>query len=201
MKSGIIITAVLIGSVFVALVGIAAAANIPGDDASFSSVQDHSTYAEEGPSQRESVMEARAECSLSETYPPAIRQWCPLIEQSAWETGLPATLIAAVIFQESSGDSLAYSSSGAVGLMQVMPRDGLAEKFVCINGPCFSDRPTINALQDPTFNITYGSQMLADLYQRHGTYREALYRYGPINMGYDYADLVLSIWTNHTEKE
>lgn len=136
-------------------------------------------------------------CSLPSDFPSSILRWCPLIESAADETGLPAGLIAAVILQESSGDPLAYSSSGAVGLMQVMPRDGLASAFMCINGPCFATRPTINDLQDPLFNISYGSQMLAALYARHGSYRDALFHYGPMDRGYGYADRVLSLWEIH----
>jgi hypothetical protein len=52
-------------------------------------------------------------------------------------------------------------------------------------------------LQDPEFNIAYGSQMLADLSAKHGSYREALYKYGPIDMGYRYADIVLNIWSSY----
>ena len=138
-----------------------------------------------------------ADCSIPDSYSENIRHWCHLIEQAADETNLPASLIAAVILQESSGDHLAYSSSGAVGLMQVMPRDGKSASFVCINGPCFSSRPTIQELQDPAFNVAYGTNMLADLYNRHGSYREALFRYGPKDMGYVYADIVLSHWEKH----
>lgn len=136
-------------------------------------------------------------CSLPPSYPPAIQQWCRSIEANAQATGLPATLIAAVVLQESGGDPLAYSSSGAVGLMQVMPRDGLAADFLCVNGPCFAARPTIAELEDPEFNLAYGSRMLADLAIKHGSYREALFRYGPTGMGYLYADLVMSIWKNN----
>ena len=136
-------------------------------------------------------------CSLPSSYPPAIQQWCQAIELSAQEAGLPANLIAAVVLQESGGDPLAYSHSGAVGLMQVMPRDGLAADFMCINGPCFASRPTISELQDPDFNLAYGSRMLANLYAKHGTYREALFRYGPMDMGYRYADMVIKIWENY----
>lgn len=138
-----------------------------------------------------------ADCSIPASYPGNIRYWCPLIDQAADMTALPASLIAAVILQESSGDPLAYSSSGAVGLMQVMPRDGKAASFVCINGPCFSSRPTIQELQDPAFNVAYGSKLLADFYNRYGSYREALFRYGPKDMGYVYADIVLSHWQKH----
>jgi soluble lytic murein transglycosylase-like protein len=136
-------------------------------------------------------------CSLSGKFPDDILQWCTLIENSAAETGVPASLIASVMLQESGGDPHSYSSSGAVGLMQVMPRDGIASEFMCVNGPCFASRPTIKELEDPGFNIAYGSQMLADLYTKLGDYREVLFRYGPMDMGYHYADLVLSIWDNY----
>jgi soluble lytic murein transglycosylase-like protein len=68
---------------------------------------------------------------------------------------------------------------------------------MCANGPCFASRPAIEEMQNPAFNVAYGSQILANLYAKHGSYREALFRYGPINMGYYYADLVLEIWKNY----
>ncbi len=200
MKSGTIIVAALIGCFIVVWVGTVAAANLDFSehpDPQLSTAHDGFSQVAETHVHPETLVKSIDSLELAESYPPRVRQWYPLIEKSAQETGLPASLIAAVIFQESSGDPLAYSSSGAVGLMQVMPRDGLAAQFICANGPCFSDRPSIQALQDPAFNVYYGSQMLADLYKRHGSYREALFRYGPINMGYDYADLVLGIWENN----
>jgi soluble lytic murein transglycosylase-like protein len=106
-------------------------------------------------------------------------------------------LIAAVILQESGGNSMAYSSSGAVGLMQVMPRDGLAAQFQCVNGPCFASRPAIAELQDPAYNIEYGTRMLAGLVSRTGEVREALKAYGPMDRGYSYADTVLAIYENY----
>ncbi len=68
---------------------------------------------------------------------------------------------------ESAGDAGAYSSNGAVGLLQVMPRDGLAAEFMCPNGPCFASRPTTDELMDPEFNLAYGARMLADLCPAH----------------------------------
>lgn len=138
-------------------------------------------------------------CSLGARFPDKVRRWCGLIESAAAEHGLPADLIAAVILQESGGDPDAYSRSGAVGLMQVMPRDGIAEKFMCVNGPCFASRPSMAELYDPQFNISYGARMLAGLAGKYDDLREALRAYGPMDMGYRYADLVLSIYENYRD--
>ncbi len=144
--------------------------------------------------QVESVEEdVSQECSLNGGYPEAILQWCGLIEKYAGENGIEPNLVAAVMLQESGGNADAYSKSGAVGLMQVMPRDGLAASFMCVNGPCFSARPSMDELFDPEFNVRYGVNMLAGLIRKHGDVREGLRAYGPMNYGYRYADLVLSI--------
>jgi soluble lytic murein transglycosylase-like protein len=137
------------------------------------------------------------ECSISTKYPDSIRQWCSLIEKYGHESGLDPEIIAAVMLQESGGDATAYSHSGAVGLLQVMPRDGIAAKFQCANGPCFTNRPSIAELEDPDFNIAYGTRMLAGLATKKGSLREALRSYGPMDMGYAYADIVLTIYKNY----
>lgn len=139
-------------------------------------------------------------CQLSESFPASILQWCHLITQYAVKRGLDAELVAALIWQESGGDPLAYSRSGAVGLMQIMPRDGLAAGFICANGPCFSNRPTSEQLQDPEFNIAYGTRMLAGLLRRNGSLREALRAYGPMDAGYSYADKVMGIFQRFERK-
>lgn len=137
------------------------------------------------------------DCLLPQAYPDSIHQWCQLIASSAAKYSLDPKLIAAVILQESGGDHEAYSSSGAVGLMQVMPRDGIASNFDCINGPCFANRPTMQELFDPEFNVDFGSRMLLNLYEKHGNWRDALHAYGPMDMGYKYADIVLNIYHNY----
>jgi soluble lytic murein transglycosylase-like protein len=131
-------------------------------------------------------------CAVSAGYPEEILQWCALITRYAAEHEIDPNLVAAVMLLESGGDPLAYSRSGAVGLLQVMPRDGLAAGFQCPNGPCFASRPTIQELQDPEFNLAYGIRMLAGLYGRTGSWREALLAYGPMDVGYIYADTVLA---------
>ncbi len=137
------------------------------------------------------------DCAVSPSYPEGIMQWCDLITRFASQADLSPNLVAAVMLQESGGDASAVSASGAVGLMQVMPRDGIAASFECINGPCFASRPTIEELLDPGYNVDYGTHMLAGLVDRLGDLREALKAYGPMDMGYSYADRVLAIFDRY----
>jgi len=130
-------------------------------------------------------------CELSDRFPEKVTKWCSLITYYSDQRNLPPDLVAAVVLQESGGNPLAYSHSGAVGLMQVMPSDGLAASFMCKNGPCFSNRPPTAKLQDPEFNIAYGTRMLANLKNKYGNLRDALKAYGPMDVGYYYADIVL----------
>lgn len=136
-------------------------------------------------------------CTMSASFPQSILQWCGTIAHYAGKRGLDPNLIGALILQESGGNASAYSKSGAVGLMQVMPNDGLASAFMCPAGPCFSNRPSTDQLYDPEFNISYGTKMLAGLINRHGAVREALKSYGPMDVGYYYADIVLGIFERY----
>lgn len=192
MKRIIVIPAVFIGCMIVIWLGTVAASRMPSEVL----LAPTQTALAEASSQQsaQKAAEDQSGCTLSTSFPAEVRQWCSQIEASAQEVGLPAALIASVIVQESGGDPTAYSSSGAVGLMQVMPRDGLAAEFMCVNGPCFASRPTIAELEDPAYNIQYGSQYLASLVEKYSSFREALYKYGPMDIGYRYADLVLNIW-------
>jgi soluble lytic murein transglycosylase-like protein len=134
------------------------------------------------------------DCQISSRFPGQIQRWCELITRYAEKEGISPDLIAALVWQESGGKPSAYSGSGAVGLMQVMPRDGIAASFECASGPCFASRPTTQELKDPEFNIQFGTHMLASLVKRSGELREALKAYGPKDMGYYYADKVLAIY-------
>jgi len=136
-------------------------------------------------------------CEIGPRFPSRIRRWCDWIMLYSKKHDLPPDLVAAVIWQESGGSPTAYSGSGAVGLMQIMPKNGLAASFQCPNGPCFANRPTIDKLKDPEFNISYGTRMLGGLVKRHGNYREALKSYGPMDVGYYYADKILGIYKRY----
>jgi hypothetical protein len=140
-------------------------------------------------------------CRVSHNFPASILQWCGWITLYADANQLSPDLAAAVMLMESGGDSLAYSHSGAVGLMQIMPRDGIAADFQCINGPCFADRPSIAELQNPEFNIQYGTRMLTRLYTRYLSWRDALKAYGPMDVEYSYADKVLGIYERYKIRE
>lgn len=132
-------------------------------------------------------------CEYYDRYPQKTLAWCGLIEESSKKYNIDPLLIASIMLQESGGQPEILSGSGAVGLMQVMPRDGIASTFQCINGPCFSSRPTIQELKDPAFNVNYGVRMLAGLIERYGDIRESLKHYGPYDVEYQYADKVLLI--------
>ncbi len=147
----------------------------------------------------DTAVEIPADCAVSDLFPNKVRRWCGLITQYAGKHELAPDLVAALIWLESGGDPGAYSRSGAVGLMQIMPSDGLAASFTCVNGPCFSDRPTSAELEDPEFNIAYGTRMLAGLVRKNGDLREALKSYGPMDAGYSYADKVIGIFQQHTK--
>ncbi len=141
-----------------------------------------------------------ANCRVSDRFPEKVLRWCGLISGNAAAAQLDPDLLAAIIWQESGGDPRAYSHSGAVGLMQVMPRDGLAASFTCSGGPCFAERPSIAQLQDPSFNVQFGTRLLQELVKKHGgDLREALREYGPFDAGYDYADTVLELYREYGE--
>lgn len=141
--------------------------------------------------------EGEIECTVNPAFPQKIRRWCTQIMRHSKVNNLDPNLVASLIWQESGGNPTAYSKSGAVGLMQVMPQDGIASTFQCVNGPCFVNRPTIAELQKPNFNIKYGTGMLAGLVNKYGSMREALKYYGPMDVGYYYADKVLGIFDQY----
>jgi soluble lytic murein transglycosylase-like protein len=77
--------------------------------------------------------------------------WYPLASVIAPQYGLPPELICAIIAVESGGNPNALSKAGAVGLMQVMPREA---------GEMFRDRPQTIWLKHPAINIAVGCEIL-----------------------------------------
>lgn len=99
----------------------------------------------------------------------AVAEYQHFIEYYAMDNGLDPTLVAAVILVESGGDQYDLNpTSGAAGLMQVMPYEA---------GPPFLDRPTTDKLLRSETNIATGCEILAGLLDRNKTIYNALYYY------------------------
>ncbi len=120
-----------------------------------------------------------------------IYAWCGTITLQAGAHNIDPYLIAAIIWIESGGNFKAESIAGAIGLMQVMPNDGLAAQLY---GTTFARRPSSEQLFNPVFNIQTGVELLASNIKRLGSVREALKAYGPMGAGYTYADEVLRLY-------
>ena len=79
---------------------------------------------------------------------------------------LDPALLAAVIYQESKFDANARSSSGAIGLMQLLP--ATAEGIALHTG---GSKFRISDLDDPEINVRYGSWYLRHLLDKYGNER------------------------------
>lgn len=94
------------------------------------------------------------------------------IVREATRNRLDPLLVVAVIRTESSFDSYAVSSVGAMGLMQVMPDTG--KWLLQRKGAKLGRRSN---LFDPELNIEVGTAYLADLIARFGSVEKALVAY------------------------
>jgi hypothetical protein len=134
---------------------------------------------------------AELKTELEGNFPESIKQWEELLISSREETDIVPELAAAIMWVESKGDPKIISDSGAVGLMQVMPREIIA------------GRPLAEELLNPEVNIPSGYEILAEeLRQTNGNIEAALNGYFGsdepfyLNERYysSYADLVLQTW-------
>lgn len=85
---------------------------------------------------------------------------------------LDPALLAAVIYQESKFHAHARSSSGAIGLMQLLP--ATAEGIAIHTG---GSRFRVSDLDDPEINVRYGSWYLRHLLDKYGDVPTALAAY------------------------
>ena len=113
------------------------------------------------------------------------RLWYPLeyqhiVRGHARNYGLDPALVAAVIYQESKFKANAESTSGAIGLMQLLPdtTEGIA---LHTGGSTFR----VDDLYDPELNVRYGCWYLRHLLRKYGDERTALAAY---NAGQDNVD-------------
>lgn len=113
------------------------------------------------------------------------RLWYPLryeqiVRGHAENYSLDPSLLAAVIYQESKFKADARSSSGAIGLMQLLP-DTAKGIALHTGGTAFR----VADLYDPELNVRYGSWYLHHLLERYHEERTALAAY---NAGQDNVD-------------
>jgi len=113
------------------------------------------------------------------------RAWYPLhyeqiVRGHARNYELDPALLAAVIYQESKFKANARSSSGAIGLMQLLPATAMG-----IAVHTGGSRFRVDDLYDPEINIRYGAWYLRHLMQKYGDERTALAAY---NAGQDNVD-------------
>ena len=111
---------------------------------------------------------------------PGSAPYRPIIERWARRYGVSPDMVAAVLECESSGRVRAVSESGALGLMQLMPKTaGAMAKELGLKEPSGRD------LFDPGLNIRLGSYYLSKLWKRFGGERMlvvAAYHAGPTNI-------------------
>lgn len=99
-------------------------------------------------------------------------EYAPFVEKYSAEYGVPENLIYAVIKTESSFDSSATSSKGAIGLMQLMP-----STFEWLAKDILREHLSAGMLYDPETNIKYGTYYISRLYNRFGDWDTALAAY------------------------
>jgi len=95
-----------------------------------------------------------------------------ILRGHAEQYDLDAALLAAVVYRESKFDPDARSSSGAIGLMQLLP--GTAEGIALFTG---GTRFEVDDLYDPEINVRYGSFYLRRLLNKYEDDRLALAAY------------------------
>ena len=115
-------------------------------------------------------------CIEKNAYP---LEYTEYVERYAEQYGIPESLIYAIIRTESSFDSGAVSSAGAVGLMQMLP-----ETFRWLTDEILFDHLESGMLYDPETNIKYGTYLLSRYYDRYGDWELTLAAYngGPGNV-------------------
>ena len=96
----------------------------------------------------------------------------PIVRGHARHYRLDPALLAAVIYAESKFHTHARSRSGAIGLMQLLPRT--AEGIALHTG---GSRFRVADLDNPEINVRYGAWYLRRLIDKYGSERTALAAY------------------------
>lgn len=107
------------------------------------------------------------------------KEYSEFVEKYSKMYKVPESVCYSVIKCESSFDSAAVSSSGAVGLMQIMPT---TFEYLCT---LVGEKHETGLLYDPETNIRFGIFYLSVLYERFGAWETvfAAYNCGPSKVG------------------
>ena len=144
---------------------------------------------------------------LSPGFPNFITQWKDLIEHNACKRWLNPDLVAGVTWRESKGGTITggrvgeCNYAGACGPMQVMGRDSINPKtgrvYMCPNGPCFADRPTMKELaENPELNFKWGTKDMLQKINHAGDIKKGLTNYSGGDQLYAQEVLCLSTAKN-----
>ena len=98
--------------------------------------------------------------------------YAPIVRGHARNYDLDQALLAAVIYQESKFRADSRSSSGAIGLMQLLPDTA---KGIAIHTG--GSRFRVDDLYEPEINVRYGCWYLRHLLQKYGDEETALAAY------------------------
>jgi len=167
-------------------------ANLAGDRAEQSELDDESVDEDDGPRIDQPLVLAPADANvalyLARRYhvaDEAVRVMVATATAAGRQQQIDPLLILAVVAVESSMNPFAQSPVGARGLMQVMPG---------VHGGKFVNGDGALAALDPVANIRVGSQILSDVIRRGGSIERGLQLYvGAGNLADDggYANRVL----------
>jgi hypothetical protein len=105
---------------------------------------------------------------------PAAERWIPVLNAAEAKTGIPHDLLARQCYEESSFNPSATNPSGAVGLMQLLP------KYFPGAG------------QDPVKDISTAAQYLKSIYSRFADWQLAL-------AGYDWGPSAVEKWKSSAQ--
>lgn len=103
--------------------------------------------------------------------PPILNPWKPMILAAAAKHNVDPNALAIMMLIESAGDPQAQSPSGAVGLMQIMPKTGESIAKERQMGDYSPDK-----LSDPATNIDFGAWYLARQVDTFGKDKDAAAR-------------------------
>ncbi|KAF2956498.1 transglycosylase SLT domain-containing protein [Marinitoga sp. 38H-ov] len=95
------------------------------------------------------------------------KQYIPIIDNIKNKYGIPRSFILSIIQKESSFLPNVRSKSGALGLMQLIPRYAATEAYIYLYNKKPNPRSLVNELYNPEKNILYGATYIYLLHNKY----------------------------------